>query len=62
MKVTPELIKQDVIEILLPRVATRDSRYGHLLHEFLKDPKAKLLVNPTGNFVIGGPHGDTGLT
>lgn len=61
-KVTPELIKQDVIDILLPRVATRDSRYGHLLHAFLEDKEAKLLVNPTGNFVIGGPHGDTGLT
>ena len=61
-KVTPELIKQDVINILLPRVATRDSRYGHLLHAFLEDKNAKLLVNPTGNFVIGGPHGDTGLT
>ena len=62
IKVTPELIKQDVIDILLPRVATRDSRYSHLLHEFLADKNAKLLVNPTGNFVIGGPHGDTGLT
>lgn len=60
--VTPEMIKHDIIEILLPRVATRDSRYSHLLEEFLDDPKAKLLVNPTGNFVIGGPHGDTGLT
>ena len=60
--ITPEQIKQDIIDILLPRVATRDSRYGHLLHEFLADPNAKLLVNPTGNFVIGGPHGDTGLT
>ena len=60
--VTPEMIKHDIIEILLPRVATRDSRYGHLLEQFLEDPKAKLLVNPTGNFVIGGPHGDTGLT
>ncbi len=60
--VTPEMIKHDIIEILLPRVATRDSRYGHLLEVFLEDPKAKLLVNPTGNFVIGGPHGDTGLT
>jgi len=60
--VTPEMIKHDIIEILLPRVATRDSRYGHLLEIFLEDPKAKLLVNPTGNFVIGGPHGDTGLT
>ncbi|MBQ6723841.1 MAG: methionine adenosyltransferase [Paludibacteraceae bacterium] len=60
--VTPEMIKHDIIEILLPRVATRDSRYGHLLEVFLEDPNAKLLVNPTGNFVIGGPHGDTGLT
>ena len=61
-KVTPAMIKQDVIDILLPRVAKRDSRYGHLLHDFLEDKNAKLLVNPTGNFVIGGPHGDTGLT
>jgi len=61
-EVTPELIKQDIIDILLPRVAKRDSRYGHLLEAFLNDPHAKLLVNPTGNFVIGGPHGDTGLT
>lgn len=60
--ITPELIKRDIIDILLPRVATRDSRYGHLLHAFLEDKNAKLLVNPTGNFVIGGPHGDTGLT
>lgn len=60
--VTPEMIKKDIINILLPRVATRDSRYGHLLHAFLEDKNAKLLVNPTGNFVIGGPHGDTGLT
>lgn len=62
LQITGELIKKDIIEILLPRVATRDSRYGHLLEAFLKDPNAKLLVNPTGNFVIGGPHGDTGLT
>ena len=60
--VTPEQIKQDIIDILLPRVAKRDSRYSHLLNEFLTDLHAKLLVNPTGNFVIGGPHGDTGLT
>lgn len=62
VEVTPELIKKDIIDILLPRVATRDSRYSHLLHQFLADKDAKLLVNPTGNFVIGGPHGDTGLT
>ena len=62
LQVTGELIKKDIIDILLPRVATRDSRYSHLLHAFLEDKNAKLLVNPTGNFVIGGPHGDTGLT
>ena len=61
-KVTPELIKQDVISILLPRVATRDARYTALLETFLHDERTELLVNPTGNFVIGGPYGDTGLT
>ena len=60
--VTPEMIKHDIIKVLLPRVATRDSRYERLLKAFLADLNAKLLVNPTGNFVIGGPHGDTGLT
>ena len=61
-KVTPELIKQDVIAILLPRVAKRDGRYTALLETFLSDERTELLVNPTGNFVIGGPYGDTGLT
>lgn len=63
-KVTPELIKQDVITILLPRVAKRDIRYTALLEAFLNDDSrtTELLVNPTGNFVIGGPYGDTGLT
>ena len=60
--ISSEQIKRDIIDILLPRVATRDSRYSALLHAFLADKNAKLLVNPTGNFVIGGPHGDTGLT
>lgn len=50
-------IREDIINILLPRVATRDARYAALLHGDFK-----LLVNPTGQFVIGGPHGDTGLT
>ena len=56
--VTQEQIREDIVNILLPRVATRDSRYADLLNA--RD--YKLLVNPTGNFVIGGPHGDTGLT
>lgn len=55
--VTQEQIKDDIRRILLPRVATRDARYAELLKG-----DYKLLVNPTGNFVIGGPHGDTGLT
>lgn len=54
---TQEQIKEDVRRILLPRVAKRDARYEKLLKSDFK-----LLVNPTGNFVIGGPHGDTGLT
>ena len=52
-------IKDDVVNILIPRVKAQ-----------LNDPKMlalfnddiKYLVNPTGKFVIGGPHGDTGLT
>lgn len=56
--VSQEQIREDIINILLPRVATRDSRYQKLLSA----NDYRLLVNPTGNFVIGGPHGDTGLT
>lgn len=51
-------IKKDVREVLIPRVMARYSpEVQALLH---KD--YELLVNPTGKFVIGGPHGDTGLT
>lgn len=51
-------IKEDVAQILIPRVkATMSERVQSL---FLGDHK--LHVNPTGKFVIGGPHGDTGLT
>lgn len=55
--VSQEQIAQDIRTILLPEVAKRDKRYGELLQGDFK-----LLVNPTGKFVIGGPHGDTGLT
>lgn len=55
--VTQAQIAKDIREILLPEVARRDQRYGELLKG-----NFKLLVNPTGQFVIGGPHGDTGLT
>ena len=51
-------IHDDVKNILLPRVkAQLPSDVAALIGE-----DVKLLVNPTGKFVIGGPHGDTGLT
>ena len=53
-----ETIRRDVREILLPRVMERLSEENRRL--FKGD--YKLYVNPTGKFVIGGPHGDTGLT
>ena len=53
-----EKIKRDVAEILIPRVFANMSRRVQAL--FTGDHK--LHVNPTGKFVIGGPHGDTGLT
>jgi S-adenosylmethionine synthetase len=51
-------IREDVEKILIPRVkATLPSRVKRLFGNDIK-----LFVNPTGKFVIGGPHGDTGLT
>jgi len=50
-------IKEDVINILIPRVKAKYKKYAHLFND-----KIKYHVNPTGKFVIGGPHGDTGLT
>jgi S-adenosylmethionine synthetase len=51
-------IKEDVKNILIPRtIKTLSSRVQKLF-----DDKFILHVNPTGKFVIGGPHGDTGLT
>jgi len=51
-------IFNDVKEILIPEVVKDLPK--HLQNLFVND--FKLLVNPTGKFVIGGPHGDTGLT
>ncbi len=51
-------IRQDVIDILMPRVKRQLS--DKVLALF--DGQEKYFVNPTGKFVIGGPHGDTGLT
>ena len=52
-------IKDDVINILIPRVK-QQIRSQKVLDLFGLD--IKYYVNPTGKFVIGGPHGDTGLT
>ncbi|MGN1262778.1 MAG: methionine adenosyltransferase [Prevotella sp.] len=52
-------IRKDVLEILMPRVKSRINS-GKVLALFGDD--IKYYVNPTGKFVIGGPHGDTGLT
>jgi S-adenosylmethionine synthetase len=51
-------IKDDVINILIPRIMKKlPKRIQALFND-----KIKFHVNPTGKFVIGGPHGDTGLT
>lgn len=50
-------IKKDIIEILIPRVKAKYPKYKKLFNNDIK-----YHINPTGKFVIGGPHGDTGLT
>lgn len=54
-----EQIRKDVIEILIPRVM--ESIHSTEILNLFND-KIKFFVNPTGKFVIGGPHGDSGLT
>lgn len=56
-----EQIKEDVRTILIPRVKARLERAHDQLAELIGEDYI-LHVNPTGKFVIGGPHGDTGLT
>ena len=56
-KVMLDKIKKDIINILIPRVKAKYPKYAHLFNN-----KIKYHINPTGKFVIGGPHGDTGLT
>ncbi|WP_417885873.1 methionine adenosyltransferase [Zunongwangia sp.] len=51
-------IKKDIIEILMPRVIAQLPEYVQKL--FNND--IQYHINPTGKFVIGGPHGDAGLT
>ncbi len=50
-------IKKDMIEILIPRIKKHYPDYAHFF-----DGNIIYHINPTGKFVIGGPHGDTGLT
>ena len=56
-----ERIREDVRTILIPRVKARLERAHDKLADLIGDDYI-LHVNPTGKFVIGGPHGDTGLT
>ena len=51
-------IKQDVINILIPRVKAKLKAENQTLF----NDQIKYHINPTGKFVIGGPHGDAGLT
>src|SRR6478735_93380 len=50
-------IKADLIAILIPRIKAKYPHYAHLFNDNII-----YHINPTGKFVIGGPHGDTGLT
>jgi S-adenosylmethionine synthetase len=50
-------IKADLIKVLIPRVMKKYPKYKALFNN-----KIQYHINPTGKFVIGGPHGDTGLT
>jgi S-adenosylmethionine synthetase len=52
-----EKIKSDIINILVPRITAKYTKYANLFNS-----EIKYHINPTGKFVIGGPHGDTGLT
>lgn len=51
-------IRKDIIDILIPKVKAAQKRE---IQELFND-QIKYHINPTGKFVIGGPHGDTGLT
>jgi S-adenosylmethionine synthetase len=50
-------INDDIISILIPRVKAKYPKYAHFFGDGIK-----YHINPTGKFVIGGPHGDSGLT
>jgi S-adenosylmethionine synthetase len=50
-------IKYDIVSILIPRIKAKFPQYAGLFNDDIT-----YHINPTGKFVIGGPHGDTGLT
>jgi S-adenosylmethionine synthetase len=50
-------IKSDLVSILIPRIKVKYPQYAHFFND-----QITYHINPTGKFVIGGPHGDTGLT
>ncbi len=50
-------ISEDIKKVLIPRVKSKYKKYAKLFNNDIK-----YHINPTGKFVIGGPHGDTGLT
>lgn len=56
-KIMLKKISDDIQKILVPRLKKKYPSYAHLFNN-----KIKYHINPTGKFVIGGPHGDTGLT
>ena len=50
-------IKSDMISILIPRILNKYPKYKKFFNQ-----EIEYFINPTGKFVIGGPHGDSGLT
>lgn len=50
--VTNETLREDIYDKIISRV----------IPEELKDSRTRILINPTGRFVVGGPHGDAGVT
>jgi S-adenosylmethionine synthetase len=53
-----EQIRKDIVSIVIPRILKKFPKRVQILF----NDKIKYHINPTGKFVIGGPHGDTGLT